>query len=198
MMKELINYYRSFKKNVKVLFTIYVLVIINLIAISMTRSPSLAYLFFTSCKILINTSLIGLLYLFIRSLSQKVKLFKYMLNYDSIKHSTILFNLILLFIFMNFTIHFLELNYYSKIDFIEQLKFYLNHESISLVLMLMIIWFLTSLLQPKKIIPIILKITIVLVLSVYLQIEQIAYVSYIFVLAIVNEIRNTIQREDKC
>ncbi len=201
-MAQLIKYYQLHKLRNQTSVIVALIILFNIIAFTFLRGQ----IFVDSIDNTLSTGLVLLQFitfiLYIVSLQEKERMFKKMLNFDGVKHSQILYNILTLEIFGLFILKvfstMLIIDPQSDISMIESTIYIMSDYMVFLLVPLMIIWFFTLIRNPKGIFGFVIKCMIITSIIVFLFLDQqIMYISFLVLFPIMVETKNLIQKEEK-
>ncbi len=201
-MDQLIKYYQLYKLRGQTFGIIVLILVFNVIAFTFLRGQIFAdSIVNTLSTVLILLQVVTFIFYFV-SLQEKERMFKKMLNFDGVKHSQILYNILIAEIVMLFLLKVIDgvfLSYPdSDISTLKLMVYNMYDYIMLLVTPLMIIWFFTLIRNPKGIILFIIKCALIISIMIFVYLDtQITYISFLVLFPIIVETKNLIQKEVK-
>ncbi len=196
-MAKLIEYYRLRTSHYSILIKTILIITINVLLFQIINARRIVFAFEDFINVFVTIAITFMLILYVMSLLEKNRLFKSYFNYDPVKHSNILYNIIMVVTILAIIITsfstFLNRVLYSG-DAFYCLKVGINESVYIMVILILAYWIITIYFSNQKIFKFIPHIILVIT-SLFIIPNNTRFVLYLLIIPMIIETKKILNEE---
>lgn len=196
-MAKLIEYYRLRTSHYSIIIKTILIITINVLLFQIINARRIVFAFEDFINVFVTIAITFMLILYVMSLLEKNRLFKSYFNYDPVKHSNILYNIIMVVTILAIIITsfstFLNRVLYSG-DAFYCLKVGINESVYIMVILILAYWIITIYFSNQKIFKFIPHIILVIT-SLFIIPNNTRFVLYLLIIPMIIETKKILNEE---